>query len=202
MSLILSLAMFIASLVVSTYANTYATERASNAVTDIFLSNIPIYNVEDIFVYGPLVFWTFMILVALASPRTLPFTLKSISLFTIIRAVFVSLTHIGPFPTQTIVDTHNIISSFSVGNDFFFSGHTGLPFLIALIFWDTWAIRIVCIAASIFFGIIVLLGHFHYSIDVLSAFFITYSIFRLSQVLFAQDWQRFSAKDNFTAKIS
>jgi len=40
------------------------------------------------------------------------------------------------------------------------------------------------IAASIFFGVVVLLGHLHYSIDVLAAFFITYSIYRLAVLFF------------------
>ena len=51
-SSIFGLLILIFSLFVSYWAGIYATERASSAVTDIILSNIPIYNVADIFVYG------------------------------------------------------------------------------------------------------------------------------------------------------
>ena len=47
--------------------------------------------------------------------------------------------------------------------------------------------RIFFTAVAIFFGIIVLMGHLHYSIDVLSAFFITYSIYHIAKFLFKED---------------
>jgi membrane-associated phospholipid phosphatase len=41
------------------------------------------------------------------------------------------------------------------------------------------------------FAIVVLLGHLHYSIDVLSAYFITFSVFHLCTFLFRKDWKFF-----------
>ena len=184
----IALGMLVASMIINFYATLYATERASSSVTDIFLSNIRIFDVDGLFVYGPLFFWFFIIIVLAIKPHKIPFTLKTISLFVVIRSIFISLTHLGAFPTQMAVHAKNIISQFSTGNDFFFSAHTGLPFLMALLFWNMRPVRYICLASSVFFGIVVLLGHYHYSIDVLSAFFITYSIHHIAQTFFKKDY--------------
>lgn len=177
----------ISSVVITIYAGMYATQRASNPVTDIILDNIRLYDVDSIFLYGPLFLWIFVAGVLLTRPHRIPFTLKSIALFNIIRSVFITLTHIGPFSTPLMLTHTNIITRFSTGNDLFFSAHTGLPFLLALIFWDTLWLRLTFIASSVFFGAIVLMAHVHYSIDVASAFFITYSIYRIATIIFAQN---------------
>ncbi len=181
----------IAAIVISFFAITYATESASSPVTDIILSNIPVFDVDGIFVYGPMFFWVLIVgYLIFFEPKKIPFALKSIALFIIIRSVFIILTHIGPFPTRLQIDASGIFGIlFSSGNDFFFSGHTGLPFLMALVFWDNKCLRNLCIAVSIFFGAIVLMAHLHYSIDVLAAFFITYTIFHVAQKIFKRDWQ-------------
>ena len=63
--------------------------------------------------------------------------------------------------------------------------------ILALIFWDHKVLRIIFITTSVFFGIIVLMGHLHYSIDVLSAFFITYAIHHIAEVIFKRDKEYF-----------
>ena len=99
------------------------------------------------------------------------------------------LTHLGPSPEKTPIDDGIFLGRLLSGNDLFFSGHTGLPFLLALIFWDVPLVRWISIGVSVIFGTAVLLGHLHYSIDVFSAFFITYSVFRMAQYFFAKDWE-------------
>jgi hypothetical protein len=186
-SMIISLFFLGLSFFVNFYAGIYATERASSAVTDIILSNIRTFDVAGLFIYGTLIFWSIFMIICLYYPRKIPYTLKTISLFVVTRAIFISLTHIGPFPTQIAITPITIVNRFSFGGDLFFSGHTGLPFLLALIFWENKVLRIFFILCSIFFAIIVLLGHLHYSIDVLSAFFITYTIYMISKHLFQKD---------------
>jgi hypothetical protein len=66
------------------------------------------------------------------------------------------------------------------GSDQFFSGHTGMPFLGALCFWHMQQWRYFYVAVTVFFGAVVLLGHYHYSIDVLAARFITHGIFQIA----------------------
>jgi hypothetical protein len=188
----LSLLLLVASFIVNFYAGIYATEKASNAVTDIVLNNIPVFNVEFIFVYGPLILWILVGVLCLLQPKRIPFVLESIALFILIRSVFITLTHIGPFPTKITVDyTSDVIRNFTFGGDLFFSAHTGLPFLMALVFWREKTYRNIFLASAVFFGIIVLLGHVHYSIDVLSAFFITYTICDIAEFLFPAGWKLF-----------
>ncbi len=186
-SMIISMGLLIVSLVVNFYAGMYATLSASNAVTDIVLSNIRVYDVDGIFIYGPWVFWIIVVCIVFPKPQKIPFILKSIALFVLIRSVFISLTHIGPFPTAQVITGTRLITDFTSGGDLFFSAHTGLPFLVALIFWDHKILRWFLVATSIFFGVVVLMGHLHYSIDVLAAFFMTYTIYHIAEVLFKRD---------------
>ena len=187
LSFLLAFLLLATSLIINYYAGTYATEKASNPVTDIVLSNIPVFDVNGIFTYGSIVFWIFMILICLYNPKRIPFTVKSMAVFIIIRSIFIVLTHIAPFPTQIVVSPESVISKFTFGGDLFFSGHTGLPFLMALIFWQDKILRYIFIISSLVFGVVVLMGHLHYSIDVLAAFFITYAIFKISLFLFKKD---------------
>lgn len=187
----LSIALLVASLFINFYAGVYATESASNSVTDIILSNVPVIHFDGLFLYGPLAFWIIMTFLELRTPERFPFWLKSIALFVLIRSAFITFTHLGPFPSATPVDLTGVMGNFTFGGDLFFSAHTGLPFLTALVFWRQKAIRYFCIACSIFFGAIVLLAHLHYTIDVLSAFFITYSIYKIAEVFFKKDKQMF-----------
>lgn len=182
------------SLVVNFYAGTFATMHASSAVTDIVLDNIRVFDVDGIFVYGSILMWMFIISLLVIEPRRTPFTLKSIALFVIIRSVFVTLTHIGRFPTHVALSTTNPISDFTFGGDLFFSGHTGLPFLMALIFWKNKYLRILFICTSVLFAFVVLMGHLHYSIDVLGAFFITFTIHHIASRFFAKDEKIFSGR--------
>lgn len=175
------------SLIINFYAGVYATEKASNAVTDIILSNTPVFDLDGVFIYGSILFWLLVSALLLRTPRYIPFTVKGIALFVIVRAIFISLTHLGPFPTHAII-TSNILHNLTFGADLFFSGHVGLPFLLSLIFWDNRHLRIFFILVSIFFAAVVLLAHLHYSIDVLSAYFITYSIYQIARKLFKKDY--------------
>lgn len=55
-------------------------------------------------------------------------------------------------------------------------------------------LRLLFIGSAIFFGVIVLIAHMHYSIDVLSAFFITYAIYRIAESIFKKDYALFAEK--------
>jgi hypothetical protein len=186
----------LASLVTVYYSTNYATESSSNSVTDIILSNTRVYPVEPLFVYGALAAVIFSIVVVLTVQlRAAPFVLKSAALLLFISSIFVSLTHISPYPhrailSESFLSSERLAQMFFTGDDLFFSGHVGLTFLMALIFWETPVLRYSYLAISTIFAIVVLLGHLHYSIDVFAAYFITYTIFAIAQRFFKSDYAR------------
>ncbi len=190
---VVSFAIFLGAIfIMQPLAIDFANDSASNPVADIILSNTPAYDVGIYFVYGMFLLVAFITALCLSHPTRTPFVLHALTLFVLIRCIFVSLTHVGAFVTQAPSDEFNpAIANMFFGADHFFSGHTGAPFLMALIFWETRVLRYIFLAWSLFFGAIVLLGHLHYSIDVLAAFFITYGIFHIARWLLPNDWALF-----------
>lgn len=181
------------SLVATYYANLYTTAHASNYVTDILLDNLPVVNVDFIFNEGAWIFVALVAIVLLYEPTRIPFILKSVALFTFIRSIFMVLTHLAPPLNQSYIDTTDILHRISSGNDLFFSAHAGAPFLLALIFWDSKYLRYFFLVSSAIGGVSVILGHLHYSIDVLSALFISFGIFHIAKYVFRSDFESFKA---------
>ncbi len=178
---------------ISYLATNYATSRASSPVTDIILSNIRLFDVYGLITYGTFFFIAFTLLIMVLHPHRIPFGTKSVGLFFLIRAVFISITHTGPFTPHVILSSRTALDIIGAGNtsDLFFSAHTGLPFLLALACWDNKLLRYIFLLSSLGGGTIVLLGHIHYSIDVLGAFFVTYTIFHIAKHLFKRDYAAF-----------
>ncbi len=192
-STIKGLSFLVVSLSVNYIAATYATLNVSNSVKDILLDNLPVVNVDFIFNEGAFLFLFLFFIAALLlyEPKRLPFMLKGVALFVVIRSIFVVMTHLGPFPDQITIDPNDWIGVLTSRNDLFFSGHTGLPFLFALAFWDSKNLRLIFLSASFVAATSVILGHLHYTIDVFAAFFITYGIFHIAQKWFAKDYRVF-----------
>ena len=190
------------SLVAQFFVSGYVNSLPSTPVTDLILSNIRVYDVDGIFVYGSVLLIFVALFWGLKHINYMPFAMKSVALFTLIRSLFVILTHISAFPVHAVITSpffnREAFNGIFSGNDLFFSGHTGLPFLLALMCWNNKKLRIIFLTFSIGFAIIVLLGHIHYSIDVLSAFFITYGIFHICQFLFKKEWKLFLENNNET----
>ncbi len=190
-SALLAFLFLAASLFVNYAAGNYATEKASNGVTDIILDNLPRMDMDGIFIYGAILFGLFVVILLIKEPKQIPFIIKSVALFVFIRAIFISLTHIGPILQQAPPISNIILRNLMFGVDYFFSGHTGLPFLMALAFWSNKYLRNLFLVTSFIFGASALAGHYHYSIDVFAAFFISYGIFHIARWLFAKDYQLF-----------
>lgn len=190
-SVIMGLVFLLISLILNYFAVQFAAANASGPVADIILSNIPAFDVGLYFAYVPLVYIFFAVYLTLAEFKILPFVIKSVALFIFVRAIFITLTHIGPFPTHASLGTAEILRFFTLYDDLFFSGHVGIPFLLALIFHDNRVLFVLFFTGSLLGGFISLLGHLHYSIDVFASFFITYSIFHLSIYLFGGSYNIF-----------
>ncbi len=198
-SLLESLLFLVVSVYVTHLASRYAQIKASNHVEDIILSNTRVYDFEFFFVHVSIALTLFVVALCFKFRSTAPFLIKAVSLFIVIRAAFVSMTHIGPYPLQLDIES-NLLNFITSGNDLFFSGHTGMPFLVALIFWNHPYIRNLFLVSSFVLGAGVLLAHLHYSIDVFAAFFITYSIYHISIKLFSKDYEFFTLETTSSKK--
>jgi hypothetical protein len=177
------------------YANAYELQYrdrpTSVYVGDLLLDNLPVVDLNFLVIEGALltiliggayiIFWR---------PRYILFTMKALALAIAIRALFISLTHVGIHPEslppgQGVFDIVYSYLNFQTG--FFFSGHTALTFLTALIFWYSPRERNIFLTISFLFAIAVLLAHVHYSIDVLAAPFMAYGIYNMSRWFFPRD---------------
>ncbi|MBU6490726.1 hypothetical protein KGQ25_00970 [Patescibacteria group bacterium] len=176
----------------SAYALVYSLRPSSTYVGDLLLDNIPVINMDFVIVEWALTGIVLGTLFVLSKPRHILFTLKTVALFIAIRAFFISLTHIGIYPDHVnivgtgFLDEIYLYLNFQTG--FFFSGHTGLPFLMALIFWKERLPRRILLSLSFIFAVAVLVSHIHYSIDVFAAPFMAYGIFTIAKKLFPRDY--------------
>ncbi len=184
-----AVAVFIMTLYGYGVGGQYVDALVAPSASDLVLRNIPRWDVMWILSYG----WFGLHLFALTTlflymPRRVPYVFATVSLFVVIRTIFLVLTPLGP-PQQNL-DMTTLNPLFSAGkgvltfnNENFFSGHTGLPYLFFLIHRVPW-IKGVFLFFSIVMGACVLLARNHYAIDVLGAYFMTYSIYRLSRWMF------------------
>jgi hypothetical protein len=172
----------------------FSSRVAINAapVRDIFLDNLPLVNLGFIIVGGAIALWVFAAGLLIVHPRYLIFSIKAIALYIVSRAFFFSLTHIGPYPLQYNPGPRNhgygLYHLITFQGNFFYSGHTAFPFLLALIFWDNKYLRYLFLFLTVFFGASVLLAHVHYSIDVFAAPFIVYGMYVITIKLFPHDY--------------
>jgi membrane-associated phospholipid phosphatase len=192
-SLINGLILLALAIIFQYYASAYVNRVPSNSVADLFLSILPVVNLNLIIVEGALIAGALSILLILSKPQYLLFTLKAVAIFIATRAVFISVTHIGIYPGGVNPDPTGIFDRTYTGlgleAGFFFSGHTGLPFLLGLIMWDEKIWRYVYMAMALVFGVAVLFAHVHYTIDVLAAPYMAYGIYKMSQYFFADDFK-------------
>lgn len=158
---------------------------------DLILDNIPTVNLDEVIVQGAILLAALTIFMIIRHPRYLLFSLKAVAIFIAIRSLFINLTPLGIYPEQAVFDQgfgSGLYNYLNFEGNYFFSGHTGLPFLMALIFWQKKWARNLFFGVSLLFAVSVLLAHVHYSIDVFAAPFISYGIFRIAKYLFHEDY--------------
>lgn len=175
----LSLVLVVVATFLDYYSGVYVTEKGGVRVPDLILDHLKPIDLSPLFVYG------YMGLVAalVAYPllfhiRTLHAVVSQLSLLVVLRALFMIFTHLQTPPEAVPANFPWIFEGLSFQNDMFFSGHTAIPFLGFLLFKGS-SIRYVFLVGSVVMAIVVLGMHMHYSIDVFSAFFITYCSYRM-----------------------
>lgn len=184
LSAILSFSLLYLATIINSMAGILATEKASNYVDDIVLSNIP--RMDTSFIHGKVtgLVRDITLFLLFLTPRYLPFAMKTMAVLTVVRAGFINMTNLGIYP-----DSIPLNSLATFGGDLFFSGHVATSYLMSLIFWDKKFLRYFFLSTAVIFGVSALLGHYHYTIDVFAAPFIAYGVFILCCRIFANDFK-------------
>lgn len=186
---LLALSLF-AEYIATMYEIVYLARPTSVFVGDLILDNIPVIDLSLLIIDGAVIFIVLLSVFLYMRPRYVPFTVKALALFILTRAFFTSLTHMGIYP-ESITPGVGIFDSLYVylnlQSGFFFSGHTGMPFLLAVIFWRERNTRAFFLFLSFVSGVAVLFAHVHYSIDVLAAPFMAFGIYHLAARFFPRD---------------
>ncbi|MBU0907211.1 MAG: sphingomyelin synthase family protein [Nanoarchaeota archaeon] len=182
--MLISLILLATAIILDYLAGAYVTTVPAVEAPDLILDNIPTLDLDFIFLYGIIL----IIVVLLVYPllfkiREFHRVISQFSLLIAVRAAFTTFTHLK-IPAQALVFTLPRIFSFiTFQNDLFFSGHTAVPFLGFLLFRHS-KIKYFFLVSSIIMAAVVLFMHVHYTIDVFSAFFITYGTFKIGECFF------------------
>ncbi|HBL19021.1 MAG: hypothetical protein A2X36_13625 [Elusimicrobia bacterium GWA2_69_24] len=171
-----------------------ADQRALPAGSDWLLRRLPLVNTLPVLSWGWFALHFYAAGAAAAyQPRRLPFLLFLLSVYLAVRTAFVFLSPIGAPVGMVDMRVHDLIFSRLLGtwtftNEFVFSGHTAIPFLFFL-FFRTRGLKALMLAGSLTMAVCVLLSRNHYTVDVLAAFLVSYSVYALSESAYGR-WVR------------
>lgn len=163
----------------------YIEKREGAYLHDLILQAIP---AVDVSLPTFLIIWTISGLVIVRMIQNPGFALLMLSSFTLLCiARMVSITMVPLDPPDGLIRLNDPLTSMVYGGkdkfmtkDLFFSGHTSNMFLMCLCLTKK-TDKYLAFIATIAVGILVLVQHVHYTIDVLAAFFFTYIIYRVSK---------------------
>jgi len=181
--ILLSLAGVAVATFLDYFSGVYVSSTEVSEVPDLILDHIGPFDLTFLFVYGYLtIIFTLFLYPLLLHIRKLHVVVSQFTLLVVIRALFMIFTHLQTPVDAIPINFPWIFEGLSFQNDMFFSGHTAIAFLGFLLFKKR-KMRYFFLVGSILMGIAVLVMHEHYSIDVFSAFFITYCSYRIGRVL-------------------
>jgi hypothetical protein len=183
------LTFFVLSYFYYTQIGWVADHRHMPPSSDWVLNHLPKWDLLPLLSWGWLALHLYAAAICiLYYPSELPFILFTLALFIFIRSTFIFLSPIGH--PSGMMDMSKLDYFFkrvmgwmTFTNEFVFSGHTSIPFLFYLFFKTPWQKRIF-LGGSLVMAATVLITRNHYTVDVLGAYFITYSIYVLSQKLY------------------
>lgn len=184
--ILLSFGFLLISLLINYFSGMYVSNVPGVVAPDLILDHLPTIDLDFLFLYGSLLLLAiFFIYPLLFRVRDLHKVISQFSLIVFVRSIFMSFTHLALPLTSYTFSLPYIFSFFIFQNDLFFSGHTALPFLGFLLFKNK-KIKYFFLASSIIMAATVLLMHVHYTIDVFSAYFITYGTFKIGERFFSK----------------
>ena len=163
----------------------YIEQRNGAVLNDFFLQNLPSKNMS-IPVFS--IIWSMTGLTlfrAINSPRISLITIWCFLLIIISRIISINLWHLNP-PPNLIPLVDPISNTFYGGKfitkDLFYSGHTATQFLMFLCL-EKKIDKILTLTSTFLIGILVLIQHVHYTVDVITAPIFAYLCFRLAKWL-------------------
>ncbi|MFC4232878.1 phosphatase PAP2-related protein [Parasediminibacterium paludis] len=166
----------------------YIEQRNGKVLNDFFLQKLPAKNVSTpvftiIWSMGALTLYQ-----VISNPRIAINTIWCFLLIALTRVVSISLWHLDP-PTELIPLIDPLSNTFYGGKfitkDLFYSGHTATQFLMFLCL-EKRIDKILALISTVMIGILVLIQHVHYTLDVLTAPLFAYLCFKASQWLLKQ----------------
>lgn len=163
----------------------YIEQREGAYMHDLILQAIP---ATDVSLPTFLIIWGISGLVIVRMIKDPGFALLMLSSFTLLcLARIVSITMVPLNPPDGLIKLKDPLTSMIYGGkdkfitkDLFFSGHTSNMFLMCLCLPKKMD-KYLALIATIIVGILVLVQHVHYTVDVLAAFLFTYLIYRVSK---------------------
>lgn len=168
------------------YSAQYATVNAGASLVDFFdfFADSNFSSLRDMAV-GVHLYWTRLIFLSFLIYALLFFPKKMIQflclniVLVIFRMVTTNLTYLGKVINQPVISGYD----FTFGGDLFFSGHVAYTFLFYLVLRDT-PIKYLVLFFHVVITLSTIIGRFHYAIDVIGAYAITYSLYKLTENYF------------------
>lgn len=166
----------------------YIEQRNGVVLNDFFLQKLPAKNVSIpvftiIWGMGALTIYR-----VIQSPRIAVNTIWCFLLIAVSRVVSISLCHLNP-PADLIPLVDPLSNTFYGGKfitkDLFYSGHTATQFLMFLCL-EKRTDKILTLISTVLIGILVLIQHVHYTLDVITAPLFAYLCYKVSQWLLKQ----------------
>lgn len=167
--------------------------RKSLPLRDFFLNVLPATKIPFLDL-GVIFTWGFLMMLVFAGAATwiyeqknIPFILFCCSVMILMRSLSMIMTPLqsppGKLQLQGYFLYDHIGYLLTFDHDLFFSMHAALPFMFYLTCRTRW-LRMVFLGISLIFGWTVLAGRFHYSVDVLSAYFYGYGAQAIARRIF------------------
>lgn len=161
----------------------YIELRNGYTINDTILANIPSYNLS-IPIFAIIWFVSFLILVtAVTDPSVMILFLWAFIFLSVSRIISISVIPLDP-PAHLIPLIDPISNTFYGGKfltkDLFYSGHTSTQFLMFLCLKKK-ALKTIALLATVSIGIMLLVQHVHYTIDVISAPLFAYINYRMAK---------------------
>lgn len=177
----LSIAFFAFAVIGDVLSGMYIDERGIAIASDLFLEFIPPMDLSYLFTYSFIVIASILILYPLFfKVDKVHIFLSQFGFLVLVRSLFIPLTHLKAPADMILPHFPSFFNWFAFSNDLFFSGHVAVPFLGYLLI-DYKPLKYFFLFMSVIMAFTVLAMHVHYSIDVFSAYFITYGTFKLGQ---------------------